>query len=49
MTFTINQPKNKYIEPGFLLLFIDSVHLLNNLLDNLVKNLGQNYFYCISQ
>ena len=33
-------PKKKEIKPGIPLIFIDSIHILNNLLDNLVINLG---------
>ena len=37
MSFTIQQPKDK------------SVHFLNNSLDNLVRNLGENDFYHLCQ
>ena len=45
MSFTIEQPKKKSIKPGDPLVFVDSVHFLNNSLDNLVKNLRENDFY----
>ena len=44
MSFTIQQPREKDIKPGFSLVFIDSVYFLNNSLDSLVKNLGENDF-----
>ena len=44
MSFLIQQPKAKGIKSGLPLVFIDSVHVLNNSLDNLVKNLGKNFF-----
>ena len=49
MSFTIQQSKEKGKKPGLLLVFIDSVHFLNNSLDNLVKKLGENDFYHLSQ
>ena len=49
MSFTIQQSKEKGNKPGLLLVFIDSVHFLNNSLDNLVKKLGENDFYHLSQ
>ena len=49
MSFTIQQPKKKGIKPRLPLVFIDSVYFLNNLLDNLVKNLGKNNLYHPSQ
>ena len=49
MSFTIQQPKKKCIKPRLPLVFIDSIHFLHNLLDNLVKNLGENDFYHVSQ
>lgn len=48
MSFAIKQPKKKDIKPIFLLVFTDSTHFLNNSLGNLVKNLGENYFYHVS-
>ena len=45
MGFTITQPKKKDIKPRLLLVFTDSVHFL----DNLVRNLGGNNFYYLSQ
>ena len=45
MGFTITQPKKKDIKPRLLLVFTDSVHFL----DNLVRNLGENNFYYLSQ
>ena len=47
-SFTIQQPKRECIVPGLPLVFVDSVHFLNNSLDNLVKNLGENDFYHLS-
>ena len=49
MSFTIQKPKQEGIELGLSLVFIDSIHFLNNLLDNLVKNLGENDFNHLSQ
>ena len=49
MNFTTTQPKKKDIKPGLPLVLMNSVHFLNNLLDNLVKNLGENDFYHLSQ
>ena len=49
LSFTIEQPKKKRIKPGLPLVFIDSVHFLNNSLDNLVKNFGENDLYHPSQ
>ena len=49
MSFTIKQPKKKRIKSRLQLLFTYSVYLLNNSSDNLVKNLGQNDFYHLSQ
>ena len=46
--FYYKQPREKSIKPGLPLVFIDSVHFLNNLLDNLVKTLGGNVFYHLS-
>ena len=48
MSFAIKQPKKKDIKPIFLLVFTDSTHFLDNSLGNLVKNLGENYFYHVS-
>ena len=42
--FYYKQPREKSIKPGLPLVFIDSVHFLNNLLDNLVKTLGEMSF-----
>ena len=39
----------KGIKPGLPLVFIDSVHFVNNFLDNLVKDLGENRIYYLSQ
>ena len=36
MNFTIQQPKKKGIKSGLPLVFIDSIHFLNNSLHNLV-------------
>ena len=41
MTFSINYPKNRNTKPGIPLMFIDSVHFLNYLFDNLRKNLRE--------
>ena len=30
-------------------MFIDMVHFLNNLLDDLIKNLGKNHFHHVNQ
>ena len=49
MSFTIQQPEKKGVKPGLPLVFIDSVHVLNNSLDNLVENLGKNDFYHLNQ
>ena len=48
MSFTIEQSKKKSIKPGLPIVFVDSVHFLNNSLDNLVKNLRENNFYHLS-
>ena len=48
-SFTIKKPEKKGIKPGLPLVFIDSIDFLNNLLDNLIKNLGENDFYHLSQ
>ena len=45
ITFTIQQAKKKDIKPGLSLVLIDGVPFFNNLLNNLVKNLGENDFY----
>ena len=44
MSFTIKQPKQKDIKPELLLVFTNSVYVLNSLLENLVKNIGKNDF-----
>ena len=44
LNFTIPQPKEKGNKPGLPLVFIDSVHFLNNSSENLVKKLGENEF-----
>ena len=49
MSFTIQQPKKKGIKPELPLVFVDSVHFLNNSLNNLVENLGEDDFYHLSQ
>ena len=49
MSFTIQQPKWEGTEPGLPLVFIDSDHFLNNSLDSLVKNVGNNDFYHLSK
>ena len=49
MSFTIKHPKNRSIKPGIPLVFIDGVHFLKNLFDNLCKNLGECYVYHLSQ
>ena len=49
MRFTIQQSKKRGIKPGLALVIIDSVHLLNNSPDNLVKIFGENDFYQLSQ
>ena len=46
---TKQQPKKNSINPGLLLVFLDSLHFLNDPLDNLVKNLRENDFYHLSQ
>ena len=45
MSFTIKQSKKEGIKSGLLLVFINNVYFL----DNLVKNLGENDFYHLSQ
>ena len=49
ISFSIKHPKNRSIKPGIPLVFIDSVHFLNNLFENLPKSLGEYYFYHLSQ
>ena len=49
ISFSIKQPKKKDIKPGLPLSFIESIHFLNDSLDNLVKNLGENDFYNLNQ
>ena len=44
MSFTTQKPKEKSIKAGFPLVFIDSFHFLNSLLDNS----GENDFYDLS-
>ena len=48
ISFTIKPPERKGIKLGLSLAFIDGVHFLNNSLNNLVKNLRENYFYHLS-
>ena len=45
MNFTIQQSKKRNIKSGLVLVFIDSIHFLNNSLNKLVENLGENDFY----
>ena len=47
MLFSNLKIKDK--KPGLPLLFVDSIQILNNSLDNLVKNLVKNDFYHLSQ
>ena len=47
--FYYSTTKSKGINLRLPLVFIDSVHLLNNFLDNLVKNLCENDFCHLSQ
>lgn len=49
MGFAIKQSKKKVIKPGIPLVFIESVHISNNSSDNLVKKLGKNDSYRLSQ
>ena len=42
MTFCIEQAKESTNDCWFSLVFIGSVHFLNQILDNLVKNLREN-------
>ena len=42
MNFTNEHHEKKGIKSGLSLAFIDSVHFLDNLLDNIVKNLERN-------
>ena len=49
ISFTIQQPKKKDIKSGLPLVFIGRVHYLNNLSDNLIKNIGKKYFYRVNQ
>ena len=48
-SFTFKEPGEKGIEPGLLLVFIDSILFKNNSLNDLDKNLGENEFYHLSQ
>ena len=45
----ISQPNKKGTKPGLPLVFIDTIHFLNNSLGSLVKSLGENDFYNLSQ
>ena len=49
ISFTIQQPKKKDIKSGLPLVFIGRVHYLNNLLGNLIKNIGKKDFYHVNQ
>ena len=49
MGFAIKQSKKKVNKPGIPLVFIESVHVSNNSSDNLVKKLGKNDSYRLSQ
>ena len=49
MSFTIQQLKRKGSTSGRPLVFIDSVHFLNNFLDNVAKNLEKNDLYHLNQ
>ena len=40
--FTYELSKKSVINPALSLAFIDSVHSLNNSIENLVQNLGEN-------
>ena len=48
MNCTIKYPKRKGVKPGCPLVYIGSLHLLINSLDNLLKNLMENDFYHLS-
>ena len=49
MRFTAELPKEKSITLPLPLVFIDSVRFLSHSLEILVKNLGENDFYHLSQ
>ena len=49
MNLTIKQSKKDVCNPAFPLFFIDSVHFLNNSLDNLVRHLREKDYYQLSQ
>ena len=49
MNLTIKQSKKYVCNPAFPLFFIDSVHFLNNSLDNLVRHLREKDYYQLSQ
>ena len=49
MSFTIQHSKKKGIKLSLPLVLINSVPFLGNILDNLVKTLGENDFYHLSQ
>ena len=49
ISFTIKQPKIRGFKTGLPLVFIDSAHFLNNLFNDLGKNLGENYVYHLSE
>ena len=44
-----NTIKKNRLKPGLPLVFMESLHVLNNSLDNLNKNLEENDFYNLSQ
>ena len=45
MSLNIEKSNKNVINPGHPLAFIDSVHFLNNSLDNLVENLAKIFFF----
>ena len=49
MSFAIQHSKKKGVKPSLPLVLINSVPFLSNILDNLVKTLGENDFYHLSQ
>ena len=49
MSWTIKQPKEKAINAGIALVFVDSVHFLKNSWNNLSKILGESNFCHLSQ
>ena len=49
LSFTMRQLEKKDIKPGLSLVFMNSAYFLNNSLENLVKNLGKNELYHLSQ